>query len=363
MAELFGRRYTREELLAHVGDISQIARVKPYRLVEGHEDGVAAMDVATGGGLTFTVLTSRGMDISAASYNGRSLAWRSATTDQHPAFFEPEGRGWLRTFYGGLVLTCGLTWMGAACEDEGRPLGLHGRISHIPATNVHWEGSWEGDDYVLTVSGRMREAIVFGENVELHRTIRARLGETRFFLHDRVRNMGYQRTPHMMLYHINIGFPIVDDHSRLIAPSITITPRDEDAVEGKEQYAQMQPPTPGFREKVYFHDLLPDAEGMVTTAIVNPACDGGLGVFVTYPKHELPFFTEWKMMDQGTYVVGMEPGNALVLGRAAERAAGRLQFLEPGEEREYHLEIGVITEGIRIRQLEDAAAKAPHRIL
>lgn len=363
MAELFGRKYTREELLAHVGDISQVARAKPYRLVEGHEDGLSAIDVVTGGGLAFTILPSRGMDISSASYNGRSLAWRSATTDQHPAFFEPEGRGWLRTFYGGLVVTCGLTWMGAACVDEGEPLGLHGRISHIPATSVHWDGDWEGDDYILTVSGRMREAIVFGENVELHRTIRAYLGENRFFLHDRVRNMGYRRTPHMMLYHINIGFPVVDDHSRLIAPSITITPRDQDAEEGKEAYARMQPPARGFREKVYFHDLQPDGEGRVTTAIVNPHCDDGLGVYVTYLKRELPFFTEWKMMDQGTYVVGMEPGNALVLGRAAERAAGRLQFLEAGEEREYHLEIGVLSGAARIRHLEDEAAKAPHRLV
>src|SRR5262245_29017064 len=112
MANLFGRNYTRAELLRHVGSVSQVARAKPYRLVEGHEDGVLAIDVTTGGGLDFTVLASRGMDISSAHCNGRSLAWRSATTDQHPAFFEPEGRGWLRSFFGGLVITCGLTYFG-----------------------------------------------------------------------------------------------------------------------------------------------------------------------------------------------------------------------------------------------------------
>ena len=47
-------------------------------------------------------------------------------------------------------------------------------------------------------------------------------------------------------------------------------------------------------------------------------------------------------MGEGTYVVGMEPGNALVLGRDVERESGRLQFLEPGERREYDLEIGVV---------------------
>jgi hypothetical protein len=358
VARLYGRSYTREELLARVGDISQVARLKPYRLAEGHEEGVLAIDVTTGGGLDFSVLASRGLDVSSAAYNGRPLAWRSATMDQHPAFFEPQGRGWLRSFFGGLVLTCGLTWMGADCVDEGVPLGLHGRVSHLPATNVHWDGWWEGDDYILSVSGKVREAVVFGENIQLSRRIWARLGENRFFIEDVVENMGYQRTPHMMLYHINIGFPAVEDGARLLSPSETVTPRDADAEEGREQYARMQPPTKGYREKAYFHDMRPDAEGQVTTAVVNPASDGGegFGVYVAYRKAELPWFCEWKMMDQGTYVVGMEPGNALVLGRAKEREAGRLQFLEPGEARKYHLEIGVAAGREKIAALERRTA-------
>src|SRR5439155_3341025 len=141
----------------------------------------------------------------------------------------------------------------------------------------------------------------------------------------------YQRTPHMILYHINIGFPAVDDNARLISPSRTVSPRDADAQEDKERYAQLQPPTPGYREKAYFHDMQSDQDGFVTTAVVNPDVDHGFGVYAKYRKEQLPCFCEWKMMDQGTYVVGMEPGNALVLGRAKEREAGRLQFLEPGE--------------------------------
>ncbi len=357
MAQLFGRSYTRAELLTHVGDISQVARAKPYRLVEGHEDGVLAVDVTTGSGLDFTVLASRGLDISSAHYNGRSLAWRSATGDQHPAFFEPEGRAWLRSFYGGLVLTCGISWMGAACMDEGEPLGIHGRISNTPATNVHWEGTWDGDDYILSVSGKMREAIVFGENIQLTRRIWARLGENRFYIDDVVENLGYQRSPHMILYHINIGFPAVDDNARLISPSQTVTPRDADAEENKANYNRLQPPTKDYREKAYFHEMHANADGNVTTAIVNPDCDGGrgFGVYATYTKAELPYFCEWKMMDQGTYVVGMEPGNALVLGRAEERKAGRLQFLEPGERRAYHLEIGVVEGAEQIAALDATA--------
>src|SRR5258708_3191529 len=164
--------------------------------------------------------------------------------------------------------------------------------------------------------------------------------------------MGHQRTPHMILYHINIGFPAVDDNSRLISPTISATPRDAEAEAGKERYSRLQPPTKDFAEKCYFHDMKPDAEGKVTTAIVNPDLDGGYGVYCTYNKRELPYFCEWKMMGEGTYVVGMEPGNSLVLGRAKERELGRLQFLEGREVREYHLEIGVVDGAEMVEEIE-----------
>ena len=367
MAHLYGANYSRQDLLARVGDISQIARIKAYRLLEGLEDGVMALDVTTGSGLDFTVLPSRGLDISSASYNGRSLAWRSATTDTHPAFFEHEGergRGWLRGFYGGLVVTCGLTYAGANGEDRGQVYGLHGRISNLPATNVHWDGRWEGDDYILSIRGNVREATVFGENLQLTRSITARLGERRLFLHDIVENMGARRTEHMMLYHINLGFPVVNDTARLLSPSLSATPRDADAEEGKERYAHLQPPQAGFREKVYFHDLAPDQEGQVTAAIVASEADAGngntpgLGVYCRYRPSQLPRFIEWKMMDASTYVFGMEPANCLVMGRAQERAAGTLQSLEPGESREYALELGVLVGKDEIQRLEAACHEA-----
>jgi hypothetical protein len=367
MAQLYGKSFTRQELLRYVGDISQVARIKPCRLIEGLEDGVLALDVANGSGLSFTLLPGRGLDISSAHYNGRSLAWRSATTDTHPAFFDHEGeggRGWLRGFYGGLVVTCGMTWAGANAEENGKLYGIHGRVSNLPATNVQWDGIWEGDDYILTVRGKVREATVFGENLQLTRVISLKLGERRLFLQDTVENLGVRRTEHMMLYHINIGFPVVSDRAKLIAPTLTAMPRDADAEDGKERYALMQPPEAGFREKVYFHEFAHDAEGRVAAAIVNPDGDAGdasgpgLGVYCRYDPAQLPRFIEWKMMDAGTYVVGMEPANCLVMGRPYDRAAGTLQFLEPGEQRRYDLELGVLVGSDEIARHETACHNA-----
>ncbi|HLK59574.1 MAG TPA: aldose 1-epimerase family protein [Chthonomonadaceae bacterium] len=367
MTRLYGKTYTRSDLLQRVGDISQIARVKPYRLVEGLEEGVLAYDVTTGGGLDFTVLASRGLDISSAHYNGRSLAWRSATSDTHPAYFDHEGengRGWLRGFYGGLLVTCGLTYVGANGMDEGQFYGIHGRVSNLPASHVTHDGYWEGDEYILRISGRVRQATVFGENLQMTRTITSRLGSRALILHDRVENLGTKPTEHMMLYHINIGFPAVNDKARLIAPTVTATPRDADAIAGKDQYNRFQPPQAGFPEQVYFHEMAPDADQRVRAAVVDPETDAGdgqghgFGVYCAYDPVQLPCFIEWKMMDAGTYVVGMEPANCLVMGRAHERQAGTLILLEPGEAREYSVEVGVLSGPVEIAAFEHVCTTA-----
>lgn len=344
MPDLFGKHYSKEDLLKRVGDISQIAGVRLVELADGFERGVRAAEFRTGSGLDFTVLIDRGLDISTAAFKGQPLAWRSAVTDKHPAYFDDKGFGWLRSFYGGLVVTCGMTYAGAPCEDNGVQLGLHGRISNTPAENVYADGKWlEDGSYEMWVQGRMREAVVFGENIQMQRRISAVLGEKRLRIHDKVTNLGYHSTEHMHLYHINAGFPVVDASTRLVAPIRSYLPRDDEARIGHELYAQMSEPVHGFKEKVYYIDLGEDQDGCTTAALINPSLDGGFGFYVKFSKRELPRFIEWKNVDERDYVVGMEPANCWVTGRADERKRGTLQFLEPGESREYHVEIGVIS--------------------
>jgi hypothetical protein len=358
LPKLFGKSYTREELLKRVGNISQLGGVTLCTLQDGPEAGIRAAEFRTGSGLNFVVLLDRGMDISRAEYNGASLAWHSAAGDVHPSYFEPAGLGWLRTFGGGLVTTCGLTYLGAPCVDGGKELGLHGRISHLPARSVSSGGFWKGDDYMMYVEGEMRESVVFGENILLRRRIEAKLGDTRFMIHDVVKNEGFQRSPLMILYHINIGFPVIDDGSEFIYSASESTPRDDVAKPGFEDRGRFSSPIPGYKEQVFFHTVNSDPVGYVRAAIVNGKFEGGkgIGVYVKYRKSELHRFIEWKMMGEGTYVVGMEPANCLVQGRAKERERGTLQFIEPGEAREFHVEIGVLSGRAEIEEFERQVA-------
>ncbi len=353
MARLYGREWTKDDLLRRVGDISQLCGAKVYELLDGPARGVVGVDLWTGGGLTFSVLASRGMDIGMARYRGVALAWRSPTTEIHPAFYEPEGYGWLRGFHGGLLTTCGLSHAGHPAEDEGVFYGLHGRASYTPAANLQVDGYWDGDEYFVVVEGKVREGAVFAPVLELHRRITVQLGENRLFVHDTVTNIGFQPAPLLLLYHINLGFPIVSEHSELVAPSRQVQPRDPDAEIGINDYMRFGPPQPHFREQVFFHQLVGTQDGNTCAAIINRTLmqGEGLGVYVRWNLKELPYFVQWKMMGEGTYVVGVEPTNApLHLTRQQMREQGLLPLLEPGEQRSFHLEIGVLTNRAEIDQ-------------
>ena len=58
---------------------------------------------------------------------------------------------------------------------------------------------------MLYCEGVVQQSTVFGEDLHLVRRIEAKVGSNAFVLKDRVVNHGFYRTPHMFLYHINVG--------------------------------------------------------------------------------------------------------------------------------------------------------------
>ncbi|GAB4447696.1 MAG: aldose 1-epimerase family protein [Anaerolineae bacterium] len=340
MPELFGHTYTRDQLTRMVGDMSQLAGVRLGSFEEGNARGVRVADVHTGSGLCFSVLLDRALDIGAASFQGRSLAWHATSGWAEGARYEPEGLGWLRSWGGGLMTGCGMSWMGAPSVDGEEALGLHGRMSHLAAYHVNTGAAWEGDAYNIWVEGEIKEAVTFGAKLHLKRRISTQLGATWLRIHDRVTNIGYQPAPHMLLYHVNFGFPVVSPESELIADIAETTPRTEIAATGIDVFRQFQEPTPGYAEQVFYHILRTDADGFAQAAIVNRALD--FGAYVRYRAAELPWLIEWKMMGAQDYVCGLEPTTAWADGRDKARRDGQLKVLEPQEAVEYALEIGVL---------------------
>ncbi len=342
--QLYGRTWTKREIEARVGRMEQIGGVRRMQLTEGPEAGTEQIQVRTGAGLTYYVTPSRGMDISLAEFCDAPISWQSANGDAHPAYYQASGNEWLRTASGGLLMTCGLMQVGASCEDNGVPLGLHGRAHHTPARQVCAKGEWVGDEYELSVSGVVEETSIFGGYLRLIREIRSVLGENRIMIRDRVENAGFQTCPHMLLYHCNFGFPLMSENSRLHISGNTVVSQDKEVT--TEDYDKWHAPIDDFQESVYYHSMdTPYGYAQIEnpTFPIGPAMHTGLRVRLGWKTDTLPQLVQWKMPGAGTHVLGLEPANCLVEGRAAERERGTLVHLEPGECRQYELEFSMET--------------------
>ncbi|MDP9383445.1 MAG: aldose 1-epimerase family protein [Chloroflexota bacterium] len=339
MQNLFGNSYTGDDLRRMTGSMAQLAGVRLSELLDGRARGMRVADVYTGSGFRFQVLLDRALDIGTVEYAGRPLAWVHPALGG-PELYEPQGEGWARTFGGGLLTTCGLTFFGQPEKDGDEELGLHGRISHQRGEGIRVTEEWRGDEYVIEVEGQARQTMAMGENLLLARKLSTHLGATSLTLTDRVRNDGYTDTPHMILYHCNFGFPVVSPHSELLASLEDARPRDEAAARGFPGYARFDPPEPDYAEQVFFHKPCVDAQGYSQAAIVNREL--GFGAYVRYRAAELPCLAQWKMMGAGDYVCALEPANQWETPRRVLREEGRLRYLSAGEEVEYHVELGVL---------------------
>lgn len=327
-------------MLRYIGDFSQLFGIKEYTLTGGKAKGVRAIDVRNGTGLEFTVLADRCLDIAGLSFRGTNCSYISKAGIVAPEYFEENNIGFLRSFYAGFLTTCGLRNVGSLCEENGETFSMHGRIANTPGEEISAAIEWIDDVPVLTISGKMREARLFGENLVLGRKIICRYGETKITIQNTVENMGFRKEALMLLFHFNIGYPLLDEDSILVTPTAKLTPRDTDAFKGKTNYNICQPPTPGYSEQVFYHNLKTNVQGDTTVAIINKKLE--LGVAIHFNKKQLFNFTQWKQMGEGEYVMGMEPCNCYVGGRLDPLNNGILEYLAPGEIRNFDLTVELL---------------------
>ncbi len=342
--KLFNTELSRKKILEKIGDISQLCDIRYYELIDGVSRGVRGIDIRSPEGVNITILPDRGMDISHLSFKSIPFNWKSATKEASPIYYESRGNEWLRTFYGGFLTTCGLTTTGPPNIDDTEELGLHGRIANTAAESVSMDGRWENDTYIVEVKGKVREVKVFGDKLALERKISVWTDTPKLLLEDTVENIGHKTSPLMILYHINIGYPILDKNSELLEDTAKVVPNDEHAKKDLAEFNKFSDPVKGFREQCYFHDIQADEEGYSNISIVNEKFmdNQGIGIWLRFKKDNLPYLTQWKQMGIGEYVCGIEPCNNLGQGRKIEREKGRLRLIEPGERIAFKLEFNVL---------------------
>lgn len=329
-----------QEEKKYIGHRDQLMKVKRIKMQEGKANGVEMIDVQNRSGMHFDVNVSRGMDIPYLDFCGENVGFISPCGVVAPEYFDDKELGFLKSFTAGFLTTCGLKVAGAPCEYEGTSYGLHGNLSHTPAENVSSRIEEDGDNPCAVIKGTVRDAVIFGDKMSLEREIRCSYKERKFTLHDKVTNEGYKRTRQMILYHCNIGYPILTPDSEIYIPSLETRPRNAHAQEGIETWMKLQEADPDYEEMCYYHKLKPDENNHSTVAIYNPELE--LGIAIEVDLSTLDHFVQWKMMGAGDYVMGLEPGNSTIDGIEDAVQNGSMKYLEPGESREYQLTFHIL---------------------
>ena len=331
-----------------ISNSAQLGGIETAVLDNGPGKGTRIAWINTGTGLRYKVVLDRAMDIADAFFNQHSLAWISHSGVTAPEPFSNHGLEWLRTFGGGLVTTCGLSHFGGPENSTSGELGLHGQISNIPA---EVESIIQPDPFTgqmqMRITGRIKQTQVLGPSLELIRTITSTLGEAKIQIHDIVINRGNQTTPHMLLYHCNFGWPLVDEGTSLIWSGNWQSPgelTDAKIFRKGNNFKKCLPPQDahaGTGEEVAFIQIEADAQGLCTAGLHNAQL--GIALALRFPKSQLPWLTNWQHWGKNEYVTGLEPGTNPPIGQTKAREQNTLIYLAPGESRQYNLEIEVLS--------------------
>ena len=313
----------------YIGHPSQLWGVEEVRLVGGKGDGMGLLQLRNAAGLQMTICADRCADIYRLNFKGDNMGYFSANGYVAPAYYDDVGAGFLKSFTAGFLTTCGLTAVGSPCTDEGQALPLHGTIGNTPCERIWWDEDAEN----IYIHAIVNDSGIFARKLMLKRTIRVSKEESRFTISDTVENQGHQASPVMLLYHMNMGYPLLSENSVVEIPSVSVKPRNDHAARDMDTCCKMLAPTAGFEEQCYFHSF--ENEGRAS--IYNP--DIRKGLTISFDANKLDHFTEWKMMGYRDYVLGLEPGNCHPDGRDVMRKEGKLKFLQPGESITYEVTI------------------------
>lgn len=332
-----------------IGNPAQLGGIETSVLDNGPARGLRVAWINTGTPLRYKVVIDRALDIVDAFWGQHSLAWLS-----HPGITaaRPDchhGLEWLYSFAGGLLTTCGLTHVGGPEADDNEERGLHGRISNIGATV---ESIVQPDPAAgkldMSITATTSESSVFGPNLEIRRTISGRLGCPTITIKDVVTNRANTPAPHMLLYHCNFGWPLVDDGADIIWRG-KCQPRglDMDKVlfNSKHNYRKCAEPLDAHRgsgESCGFIDVTPDAKGFCSVGLHNPRLN--LALTLTYKKKQFPWLTNWQHWGPGEYVTALEPGTNPPIGQNRCRQEKSLIILQPGRSRTYQTEIAILSD-------------------
>ena len=249
------------------------------------------------------------LDIVWVKYKGVNLSFLSKNG------LNDGKRDFVGNFEGGFLYTCGMDNI-SSCVD-GKP--VHGSL-HYKKCDLAYAYEQDG---VIYVCGEVKESALFGKNLVMKRCFA--VTESSVSLQDTLTNQGYLKTDYVLLYHINYGYPFLDECLEVEIPAIKSDPLTQVAETNKKDMFRITAPVDGGDEHVYYHTL---SKGCVK--LNNPEKE--IAVEMLYDVDDFPVTLEWKSMISGDYALGIEPS-------LTRFDTFKMKTLQPSEQKTYKIEI------------------------
>ncbi len=267
-----------------ISNFSQVASINRFVLSGGKEDGLKIIEVDTGR-IRFWLNESKALDISRFWHDGKNIGFlsKNGLTKREVPF--------QKRFEGGMLYTCGLDFVGGKEGFE-----THGTIHNIPAKVV----KCEIDEEKIIVEGIVEDTELFGKNLVLKRRITCDVLGEKVNVEDVLKNKGTADENYCLLYHINVGYPMLDENVRIETDAISVLPRTEYAKERIDERSVFLAPKDNEEECCYFLD-------MKTPKVVVKNDKLGETLEMTYSKDSLPCFVQWNSNASFDYALGIEP--------------------------------------------------------
>jgi hypothetical protein len=319
--------------------------------------------INTGSGLRFNVALDRGGDIVEAFYNQHSLAYLSPVGVQPPNHANNRGAEWLKNWPAGLLTTCGPQYIGRPRVEDGNEVPLHGHHSNCPAlVEIMLNPDPHRGRKEILLSMVIRDSRMFGPVVEVRRQIQCTLGDPTISLFDQVTNRGNKPCAHHWLYHVNLGYPLLDKGAKFIyrgtarywevpTPSQGHPILTDAALNRIKTVPGNIPEHVGGGERGMIVDVEADRSGQAHVGLVNRKL--GLGVELAFPVEEMPRVANWQHLGPGgSFVGGIEPFSGSLMGKDMDDHPRAEQYLQPGETRRYQMTIHVRRSARELRAME-----------
>ena len=269
-----------------ISNFMQKASLRRYHLMGGTQEGLEVID-CDNGKLRFLVNVTKACDIMQVYHEGQNISFISKNG------FTKREISFLNRFEGGMVYTCGL-------DNAGRREGyeMHGTFHNTPAEILRAECSEEG----IVIEAVIRNSALFGQNLVMKRRITSAIEGEHIVLEDTLCNEGFSDAEYGLLYHVNVGYPMLDEGARILideADCYACTPFASDTADARYAIGNAIPEEP---ECCYYLTV-----NTPKATLENPRL--GKAFTLSYSGDTLPCFLEWKSMASGDYALGFEPAS------------------------------------------------------